>query len=169
MPVVSTHGPAGVWLSLIRLRFHYLWHSMAAGDVVSVLEGAEQDKWVSEWILPTVRMVVCLEAILVDSCGGVFKSGVKGGMYICHHRQDNDILSSRKVCKNDLYFWYCGFPCQIACLVWLLFFFLYNTSAIMHWFRLLSPILIQLRSCVFQLRVVVTSAVPFYFAIYITW
>jgi len=33
---------------------------MAAGDVVSVLEGAEQDKWVSVWILPTVRMVVCL-------------------------------------------------------------------------------------------------------------
>jgi len=26
MPVVSTHGPAGAWCSLIRLRFNYLWH-----------------------------------------------------------------------------------------------------------------------------------------------
>jgi hypothetical protein len=49
-------------------------------------------------------MVVCFEAILVDSCGGVFTSGVKGVMYSCHHRQDNDILSSRKVGKNDLNF-----------------------------------------------------------------
>jgi len=45
MPVAPTHGPAGAWCRLIRLRFHYLWHSMAAGGVVSVLEGAEQDKW----------------------------------------------------------------------------------------------------------------------------
>lgn len=67
----------------------------------------------SECILPTVR-VVCFEAILVDSCGGEFKSGVKGGMYSCHHRKDNDILSSRKVCKNNLYFLYCWVPCQIA-------------------------------------------------------
>jgi len=58
-------------------------------------------------------MVVYFEAILVDSCGGVFTSGVKGRMYSCHHRQDNDILLSRKVGKKDLYFWYCGFPCQI--------------------------------------------------------
>ena len=139
---------------------------MAAGDVVSVLAGAEQDKWVSEWILPTVRMVVCFEAILMDSCGGVFKSGVKGEMYCCHHQQDNDILS-RKVCKNDLFFLCCGFPCQIACLFW--HYFGYSTSAIMHWFRSLSPILIQLWSCVVQFRVVVTSAVLFYFTIYITW
>jgi hypothetical protein len=48
-------------------------------------------------------MVVCFEAVLADSCGVSFKSGIKGGMYICHHLQDNDIFLSRKVCKNDIF------------------------------------------------------------------
>jgi hypothetical protein len=51
----------------------------------------------------TVRKVVCVEAVLVDSCGGVFKSGMREGMYHWHHRQDNDIFSSRKVCKKCLF------------------------------------------------------------------
>lgn len=50
---------------------------MDAGDMVSVVVGAEQDKWVSVNITNiTVRKVVCVEAVLVDTCGGVFKSGI---------------------------------------------------------------------------------------------